>query len=264
MELIPLFSGSSGNSILVRACGKNLLFDLGQSCKRIDEALGSVGTDPDHIDGIFITHLHSDHVSGVDVFVRKHRAPIFATLSTHRYIAKICKKEHDSNLDIVVNENDVIDFDENIKIFTCSTPHDVQGSVCFKVEAEGKACVIMTDLGHVTEQIRGMAEGANGVLIESNYDLDMLKNGPYDYMLKKRVGGPDGHLSNTDCAEMIRHLLENGTHQFILGHLSENNNLPELAFNTVKHYLSQNYYTLDEDYSLWVANRYEPSRGLVL
>ena len=83
-------------------------------------------------------------------------------------------------------------------------------------------------------------------------------------MLKKRVGGPDGHLSNTDCAEMIRHLLENGTHQFILGHLSENNNLPELAFNTVKHYLSQNYYTLDEDYSLWVANRYEPSRGLVL
>ena len=122
----------------------------------------------------------------------------------------------------------------------------------------------MTDLGHVTEQIRGMAEGANGVLIESNYDLDMLKNGPYDYMLKKRVGGPDGHLSNTDCAEMIRHLLENGTHQFILGHLSENNNLPELAFNTVKHYLSQNYYTLDEDYSLWVANRYEPSRGLVL
>lgn len=264
IEMIPLYSGSSGNSILVKVNGLNLLFDAGQSCKRIDEALFSVGADPDSLNGIFVTHSHIDHIRGIDVFVRKHSTPIYATQDTHRYIASSCKKEHNPELDVIVEEKDAIDMGKGVIVTTCPTPHDALGSVCYKVNANGKACMIMTDLGHVTDDIRMMAEGIDGILIESNYDLDMLVNGPYDYMLKKRVGGPNGHLSNTDCAEMIRHLIDTGTHRFVLGHLSENNNTPDIAFSTVTSYLKDSNYSINEDYILFVAKRYEPTPALVM
>ena len=260
-EMIPLCSGSSGNSILVRANGLNLLFDLGISCKRIVEALGKVGTDPQDIDAVFLSHAHSDHIAGADVFTRKYNKDIYATDDTMRGFLYMCKKEHDPFLDHVI-DGDIVIGDVTVK--TCKTPHDTAGSVCFKVCLEDRALMIMTDLGHVTDEIRDMALGVDGILIESNYDYEMLITGPYDYVLKRRVGGPYGHLSNEDCARMIKELIESGTRNFMLGHLSENNNVPELALGTVVDFLMNNGFMLEKDYHLSVAKRYEPSDPMVV
>ena len=264
-EMIPLCSGSSGNSILVKAMGMNLLFDLGMSCKRIDMALNKVGTDPDDIDAVFLTHSHSDHMSGADVFIRKHNADVYASKGTMKAFLAGCRKEHDPAMDHIIEDNVIISTDQGeIRIDCRKTPHDVDGSVCFKVTCEDKSMMIMTDLGHVTDEIREMALGVDVILIESNYDYEMLINGPYDYVLKRRVQGPYGHLSNDDCAKMIKDLIESGTKTFMLGHLSENNNIPDLAYKTVVDYLAEHGLEKERDYNLDIANRYEPSNPMVV
>lgn len=260
-EMIPLCSGSSGNSILVRVEGLQLLFDLGISCKRITEALVKVGTDPNDIDAVFLSHAHSDHIAGADVFMRKYNKDVYATDDTMRGFLYTCKKEHDPSLDHIID--DEVSFG-NVTVKACRTPHDTAGSVCFKVCCEDKAVMIMTDLGHVTDEIRDMALGVDGILIESNYDLEMLLTGPYDYVLKRRVEGPYGHLSNVDCAKMIKELIDSGTRNFMLGHLSENNNVPEVALGTVVDYLMGFGLMLEKDYHLTVAKRYEPSSPMVV
>lgn len=265
-ELVPLFSGSSGNSILVRVGGFNLLFDCGHNCKKITENLNWVSTDPSTIDAIFITHSHSDHISGVDVFMRKYNLPIYGTAATLRYVNSRCSKPHCSDLDHVLDSKEIIfqKDSEVVKVQWCETPHDADGSVCYRVDYDGKSVMIMTDLGHVTYEIKEMAMGVDGILIESNYDEEMLIYGPYDYMLKKRVGGMNGHLSNVDCANTMVDLIKSGTRKFILGHLSENNNEPSLALGTVVSILKQNGFELDSDYNLSVANRYVPTESMVI
>ena len=265
-QLIPLFSGSSGNSILVRVKGLNLLFDCGQSCKRVVTALDAVGTSPDSINAMFLSHGHSDHISGADVFIRKYPTDIYATKGTMKYFLSTCKKEHDSELDNILEGQEIVfDTDEGaVTVTACPTPHDCDGSVCFKVIADDKSIMIMTDLGHVTDDIKSMALGCDAILIESNYDNDMLITGPYDYVLKRRVGGPYGHLSNDDCARMIKELIDSGTKKFILGHLSQNNNLPEVALRTVIEYLDSFGLKRECDYYLEVANRYEPTDPVVV
>lgn len=265
-ELVPLFSGSSGNSILVRADGLNLLFDCGHNCKRICEALAKVGTDPNSINAVFLTHSHSDHIQGVDVFMRKFNIPVFGTYKTLCAFKRTCRKEHSPELDRVLESSEIV-FDGNegkVVVKWCQTPHDAEGSVCYKVVVGNKSCMIMTDLGYVTNDISEMAMGVDGILIEANYDNEMLIYGPYDYMLKKRVGGPYGHLSNDDCGKMMVELIKSGTRKFILGHLSENNNVPELALGTVVSILMQNGYNLGVDYEVKVANRYEPTESMVI
>lgn len=265
IEMIPLCSGSSGNSILVKANGMNLLFDCGISCKRIVEALNKVGTDPTEIDALFLSHSHSDHISGADVFVRKYYTDIYATKETLRSFLNVCKKEHSGQLDHEI-EGEVFfkTVKGDVKVFACKTPHDTAGSVCFKVCCGDKSTMIMTDLGHVTDDIRAMAKGVDGILIESNYDYEMLITGPYDYALKRRVEGPYGHLSNEDCAAMIKELIEGGTKSFILGHLSENNNVPDLALRTVVDYLASFGLSREKDYNIEVAKRHEPSAPMVI
>lgn len=262
LELIPLYSGSSGNAILVKANGLNLLFDVGQNCKKVSEALVKVGTLPENIDAVFLSHSHSDHIKGVDVFMRKYSIPVYATEPTHGAVKSSATKPHAAELDFIIGEKDRVEFPHGVEIVSCSTPHDCRGSVCYRVETGNKSAIIMTDLGHVTEDIARLADGVNLALIESNYDEDMLINGPYDYVLKRRVGGPYGHLSNVDCAKMMATMIERGTSKFILGHLSQNNNTPGTALNTVVEYLYGLGLERNKDYTVEVANRYEPTEGI--
>ena len=129
LELVPLFSGSSGNSTLIRAGKKNILIDAGRNCKQVCCALNAVGTSPESIDAIFITHAHHDHLDALDVFVRKYPADIYATASTHKYLAKKFKKPHPGAEDIVIVPGNNIDLGDGVTVLSCDTPHDAAGSV---------------------------------------------------------------------------------------------------------------------------------------
>ncbi|HAW16370.1 MAG: MBL fold metallo-hydrolase [Clostridiales bacterium] len=264
IELIPLFSGSSGNSTLVRAGGYSLLFDAGRNCKQIVTALNAVGTSPEEIRAVFVTHSHSDHIDALDVFIRKYPSPVYATEGTHKAFARKCKKPHPLAPDIIIEPGEEIRIDDNVRVISCATPHDARGSVCYKIVNGKDSCMIMTDLGHVTDEIRNMAMCVDGILIESNYDQKMLVYGPYPEDLKARVGGKNGHLSNDDCALMVRDLIDSGTRKFILGHLSENNNTREKAYDTVTGFLKEHGYEAGVDYEIEIANRYDPTKGIVI
>ncbi len=262
-ELIPLFSGSSGNSTLIKVNGKNILIDAGKNCKHVKAALDEVGMNPADIDAIFITHSHSDHIAGIDVFIRNFKTKhLFATSSTHHVLSRKFSKPHPDTEDIVVVPGETIDLGDGVTVECCSTPHDAHGSCCYKINYSDRSAMVMTDLGFVSDDIRKMALGVDGVLIESNYDRRMLVYGPYPEDLKIRIASDRGHLSNDDCAEMMKEMISNGTVNFILGHLSETNNTPEKAYSTVTDYLSKFGLNQSVDYNIAVANRHCPTRGI--
>ena len=259
IELIPLYSGSSGNSTLIRAGKRNILIDAGRTCKKISEALNEVGTDPSQIDALFITHSHIDHVAGVDVFVRKYPIEIYATSRTLRGIKRYCSKPHPLSPETAVEHNETVDLGEGVTVSCCGTPHDAAGSSCYKVSYKGHSVTVMTDLGYVTDDIMAFACGSDGILIESNYDKLMLVYGPYPLDLQARIAGSRGHLSNDDCARAIYALIGEGTRRFILGHLSEENNTPDKAYETTVNFLKDKGMNVGEDYALEIAARHHPS-----
>lgn len=264
MELIPLFSGSSGNCTLIRANGSNILVDAGHNCKRIVEALKMVGTKPEDIDAVFITHSHVDHVSGLDVFIRKYPSKLYATSGTFRGIQKRFTKPHTLTPDVVIVPGESMEVVPGVEVVACATPHDAYGSCCYRFSSEGKTCMVMTDLGYFTDDIRDTATGVDAILIESNYDRRMLVYGPYPEDLKIRIAGDGGHMSNDDCAQAMKYLIENGTRKFILGHLSENNNTPGKAEQTVREYLKACSILEGEHYEMCTAKRYEPTSGVLV
>ena len=261
MELVPLFSGSSGNCTLVRAHGANILIDAGKNCKAIKEALSQVGTDPASIDAVLITHSHVDHVSGLDVFIRKYPSRLYATNDTFFGMRRRFTKPHDETPDIMIDPGKSYEVVPGVVIEAVSTPHDARGSCCYKISDGNSSCVVATDLGYMTDDIMDFAKGVDAMLIESNYDIRMLVYGDYPEDLKARIAGEGGHMSNDECAQAVKFFIDNGTRKFFLGHLSENNNTPSKAEATVCEYLASQKLINGVDYEMRVANRYEPTEG---
>jgi phosphoribosyl 1,2-cyclic phosphodiesterase len=261
MELIPLYSGSSGNCTLVRANGANILVDAGKNCKAIKKALAIVGTDPSSIDAVLITHSHSDHVQGLDVFIRQFPSKIYATRGTFLGMIKTFKKPHDETPDIIINPGEPYEVVPGVIIEAISTPHDASGSCCYKINDGSRSCMIATDLGYMTDDIMDFAKGVDAMLIESNYDVRMLVYGEYPEDLKARIAGEGGHMSNDECAQAVKFFIDNGTRKFFLGHLSENNNTPGKAESTVCDYLASQKLINGVDYEMRVADRYAPTEG---
>ena len=264
MELVPLFSGSSGNSTLIRAGGKNILIDAGRNCKWLCSALCEVGTSPQDIDAIFITHSHSDHVSALDVFIRKYPTTLYATGETFRDMRWRFKKPHVETPDIVIVPGALQEVFPGVVVEAVATPHDAPGSVCYRICSEGKKCMVMTDCGYYTDEMRELSTGVDAILIEANYDSRMLVYGDYPEDLKIRIAGDGGHLSNDDCAKAVKFLLDNGTRKFILGHLSENNNTPSKAESAVVSYLESFGHERGADYQLVIASRYDPTGAIIV
>ena len=230
MQVTVFASGSSGNCLLVSSGDSHILIDAGISMRRISAGLTRAGISWRDIGGVLITHEHSDHISGLKTMIRQCNVPIYAprTVAARLYVM-LPGIENQLRTAAVGEAFSVSGF--IVRAF--HTPHDTDESVGYRVEGDG-VFALATDMGHVTDEILDGLTGADTVLIEANHDPELLRMGPYPAYLKMRILSEHGHLSNPDCAQLARALSESGTTRIVLGHLSRENNRPELALETVR------------------------------
>ena len=256
MKFMSIASGSSGNCLLAGSDNTTILVDAGISKKRINEGLKKIDMNFSDIDGIFITHEHIDHTRALGVISRNHNIPIYATCDTCTYISQMNQLgEFDLNLLNPINP----DVDINIGDLTItphSVWHDAVDPVCYSITCDKKKISIATDLGAYDDYIINSLKDSDLLLIESNHDIRMLQVGPYPYKTKMRILSDRGHLSNEAGGSLIKSILNDHIKAIILGHLSKENNYPELAYETVKLALSDNPYCSDiREFNLSVASR---------
>lgn len=258
----PLFSSSSGNSIYIGNSDGGILVDIGKSARQTEIALFNIGVDPDSIKAIFVTHEHYDHISGVRVFAAKHHCKVYATKGTLSALEAngiINGKFSYEEISECGNEAG------SLLITPFKTSHDSAESCGYKIDcSDSRKIAIATDLGEMTDEVINSIKGCDLVLLESNHDVMMLQNGPYPYPLKQRILGKRGHLSNECCAETAVKLIESGTTRLFLGHLSAENNLPALAFQTTYSALYEHGAKENVDYILKVAKPICDERVTVL
>jgi len=236
-KFCSIASGSSGNCIYVASDGCKLLVDAGISLKRIEDALRTLGVSGRQIDGILVTHSHGDHIGGVASFVKKYGTTVYCHADTARALYGKTGVTLQRKI-VEIYENDF--FVKDITVSPFAVSHDVHCLGYSLYNAGGKIS-IATDLGHICSVVINRIAGSDIVLIEANHCEQVLKNNPkYHIRLKERILSRRGHLSNHCCAAAITQLAKSGVKQVILGHLSENNNTPELALNTVKDILREN------------------------
>lgn len=249
----PLFSGSSGNCTYIGTSAGGILIDVGVSARRIECALREYDIDPSSIEAIFITHEHADHISGLRVLTKKFGYKVYASAGTMDAILDSGINYQNSRFEVIADSG-VSAADLYVTGF--HTSHDSRESMGFRVQSgDGRILTIATDTGCMTEEVRNSLKGSDLVLIESNHDVHMLKNGGYPYFLKKRILCDTGHLSNECCAAELPSLAQSGVTRFFLGHLSRENNVPELAYNTSLSALSSAGLKENRDFILTVAPR---------
>ncbi|MCH5304120.1 MAG: MBL fold metallo-hydrolase [Ruminococcus sp.] len=235
-KIVPLFSGSNGNSYYIGSSGEGVLIDAGRSCKQLENALELNDITVSSIGAIFVTHEHSDHCSGLRVFAKKHNIKIYASKGT---LEAMEEKKYISpeNFCDVIEEKIAVG---NMQIVRCDTPHDAKESCCFQVTTpDGRKATVATDMGVMTENVRELICSSNLAVVESNHDIKMLKYGCYPPNVKSRILSDRGHLCNDACAEELADFIRCGNYRIMLGHISENNNTPELALNTSLSILSE-------------------------
>jgi len=230
MRIVSLQSGSNGNCIFVETCGVRLLFDAGLTGVKTQERLEEVGVDIRSIHGVLISHDHADHVKGAGVLQRKFDLPIWITRKTREAaVRQVAKQNVHLESPRLFRAGERLCFNNNVMVETLPTPHDAADGVGFIIDDGSIRFGILTDLGHVFPELERVFPTLDGVLIESNYDPRMLnENENYPTWLKNRIRGQNGHLSNHDTASLIK---KAGTRLRVacLGHLSQENNTPELA-----------------------------------
>jgi phosphoribosyl 1,2-cyclic phosphodiesterase len=246
MLAISLQSGSNGNCIYVEAGEKRLLFDAGICGVRAERRLAAHGRDIRQVDAVIISHDHSDHIRYAGVYQRKYRIPVYVTPATlgaaleHQMLGPLCDVRH-------FYRGEVMQFG-NVSVQTIPTTHDGADGAAFVISFRKKKLGILTDLGHVFSGLGEIVASLNGVFIESNYDPEMLAQGPYPAFLKRRIQGPGGHLSNIEAAELL-----GGYGKVLrwacLAHLSEQNNHPGKAIQTHREIARPNY-------TVYTASRY--------
>ena len=233
---VSLISGSSGNATFVSDGKTNLLIDCGMSGAKLKESLHAIDVMPESIDALLITHEHVDHTKGAGVISRRYNIPIYTTQGTH------------TSMDI-----------GNIGIRPFAIPHDAAQPVGFNFMIGDEKYSLATDIGKMTKSILEKITGSKKILLESNHDVEMLKCGTYPYPLKRRILGEYGHLSNETASKVALHLVQNGTEHIMLGHLSKENNRPEIAMLETYNLLSQSGVDVGKDMTLQVADRYKPT-----
>lgn len=229
-EFSILSSGSSGNSTYIGTKNTKILIDAGLSGKKIEQALLHINLLPSELDAIFVTHEHSDHIDGVGVLSRRFNIPIFATNGTWDAMKNKIGNISYENKKIIYPEEYCYVNDIVIKPFSVS--HDANEPVCFAIKNNFKKIVIATDIGYVSKSLIENLRHCDVLLLESNYDIDMLKKSNYNYVLKKRILGKFGHLSNCTSAKLLACVMNDRLKNVVLCHLSDENNNPTLAYDT--------------------------------
>ena len=248
-----LVSGSSGNASIIKSKDTTILIDCGLSGKKLISKLDELDISASDIDALLITHEHIDHTMGAGVVSRRFDIPIYATKKTHDAMSVGVIKEE--NKKIITPDNCFEIGDIIINPFKIS--HDAKDPVGYSFVADNKKYSIATDTGIMTDEVYDAILESDYVMLEANHDVNMLMYGEYPFELKKRILGERGHLSNDAAAEAAVKLLENNTTNIMLSHLSDKNNLPDVAFKTVEEVLKSHGAKLGKDINLKVANRYE-------
>lgn len=231
MDYICFASSSSGNCALLRGGGVNLLIDAGISMKRIRMHLRSLGLDLGDLRGVLVTHEHSDHVSALPMLSKYTALPFYLSPGTGEALLRegkcAGKNLRPLGADLTLDVG-------GLHIRGVPLLHDAAQPIGWRIEGEKSALAVLTDLGKVTEGVLDAAKGCCFAVVECNHDVEMLRRGPYPPALQRRILGDRGHLSNEAGAGLARHLAENGAEQLLLGHLSKENNRPELALAAVR------------------------------
>lgn len=251
VKLLPICSSSKGNSTYIGTREKGVAIDVGCSYKAFCSGLSEIGADIGSVKAVLITHDHSDHIKGLLTLTKRTNIPIYATEPTLGFLLKKGLVASTADLRSVDRLNE-IEFDAEISCF--STPHDALESVGYRFDFGDQRLGFATDLGTVTEEVRNHLIGCRTVFIEANYQPERLRSNPmYPAYLKSRIASKTGHLSNPDSAAFCAELVKNGTVNLVLGHLSQENNTPEIAFRSVAERLAAEGAELERDYTLKVA-----------
>lgn len=256
MKFMTIASGSSGNCSLIGSDKASLLLDAGVSRKKIQDGLKTCDMTLDDIDGILVTHEHIDHVRAIGVISRNKEIPIYATQGTCEAL-KACSAlgEFDFELLKPISVEQPF-FIGDIEVTAHSTWHDASDPVCYSLINNNKKVSVATDMGDYNDYIVDSLKESDILLIEANHDIRMLQAGSYPYKLKQRILGRYGHLSNEAGGRLIKSLLNAHINSIFLGHLSNENNHPELAYEAVKLELMGNKYSDDvRNFNLQVAKR---------
>jgi len=248
IRMTVLASGSRGNSAVLSSSDTSILIDAGLSCKETLKRMHTAGEDPLALKGVVITHEHQDHVNGLAVLARKLRIPIYMTEPTHHawkrwYRSNAPRKSDGSKADAHIEQLELFNAGEafqigDIGVTPFTIPHDAADPVGFVFNVEGVRIGFVTDLGYMPTSVRTHLRGCDGLVIESNHDLEMLRVGPYPWAVKQRVMSRTGHLSNEELAKFLATDYDGGASFIVLAHLSENNNLPEVALASAENALN--------------------------
>ena len=239
MKIISLGSGSKGNATLVEIGGVHLLIDNGFTLREITKRLDISFKD---IRAVLLTHEHTDHLDGVGAVSRPYGIPVHLPSA----LTRVCEEKL-VDCEIVPHFDKPFSVD-GVEITPFRVPHDARYTVGYKLVKGEESFAILTDVGQMRPSIWENVKGVNTVFLESNYDESMLIGGAYPEALKKRIMGTLGHLSNEDSAKVTESLIKEGTKKIILGHLSENNNAPEIAFSVTAKTIEKSGFSLGEIY----------------
>lgn len=249
-QFCSLVSGSSGNALYLEHDGAKILIDCGISCAKICAALKSIDVNPEDISAVVVTHEHSDHVSGVRVFSNKFGLKVYAGEKTLENISCFDAVSVKPGERFEIGDIEILPFD---------IPHDAAQPFGYTFLAGGRKLAVATDMGKIDAQVAERLRGSEFVFLEANHDTNMLINGPYPYYLKERIKCGQGHLSNDQCASLAAALARTGTTKIVLGHLSNTNNTPQLAIQTVAEALQKDGFKIGSDILLDVAKRHSIS-----
>lgn len=249
LKISPLFSGSRGNCALVQADGINILLDAGYGYKQIISRLAQFGLTPADITAILITHEHTDHISALSYLTRGLRVRVYAPT-----MICDCISQRTYCSEVLPIDGSFVLGDVNIDLYQCS--HDSLDCVGYRFTCNGESVASVTDTGLINDALVDFLSPCKGILLESNHDVDMLKNGPYPYPLKRRILSDYGHLSNEQTAQVISKLKGTNVKHIVLAHLSEQNNTKEIAFNTAVNALNSVGLVEGKDIKIYVADQY--------